>query len=31
VPTAGQIVRSQHKLQAKVVDKMLRRDAKVSC
>ena len=32
VPTAGQIVRSQHKLQvpAKVIDKMLRHDAKVN-
>lgn len=32
VPSAGQIVRSQHKLPvpAKVIDKMLRRDAKVN-
>ena len=32
VPSAGQIVRSQHKLPvpAKAIDKMLRRDAKVN-
>ena len=32
VPTAGQMVRSQHKLPvpAKVIDKMLKRDAKVN-
>jgi hypothetical protein len=32
VPTAGRIVHSQHKLQvpAKVIDKMLRHDAKVN-